>query len=385
MRILLVVDQLDKKSSGGKVVEYLQEFFQKKEIQHFIIIPAKEKIDLNNSYRLKGNNKFPLQPLNEIYNYVNKKRLKKIIKTFRPSLAHFASFDSAKPHYLIEILNRNRIPIIMQPWIYDFYCAQHYGYKNGIDCNSCLVNGFKSAITEKCLKPYRYYDIFKRYRLKNTLTSETIFLSSHESMDKKLIKYGVADKNIKRCPVPFKPLKPIRGNEEAFYAVFGQNLEFKGFKAIINEFKKFPKRILKVFIIGDYDEDLTEFPNIQIFKDVTRETGLFKELNKATAIIIPSIWETTGEYSLFESLSLNKIVILTDIGFHRSLKNLSNDIYTIDINSLEQLDSILNKIEEYKIRRNKGPTSRDVILHQSEYFEKNLLKIYNDLVISNTP
>jgi glycosyltransferase involved in cell wall biosynthesis len=382
-RVLLVADTTSLNTSGGKVIHYLSKLLRSN--GHLVkIVDLSEAPCTVGYYETDTLFSFPqrfsgiLSFLNFLYLVRFKREYKTLLKSFRPQIVHFASFDSGKPLWYIKASYLKGRKIILQPWIYDFYCAKKYGFRNGKDCSLCLNNSFGSALKYNCISIFRVLELYRRSNLKNAEKYADYFLSSTVAMDQKLHAFGVPGDKIRRLPVPFERVDYDGINISGDYFIFfGQSLDPKGLKFIINFFNKHSQYKLKVFTLGKINYEHRE--NIEINTNISWNNGLIKEIRNCMAIILPSLWQTTGEYALFESMSFKKPIILFKVGIHAELFEVSQSAHLVNLSDENAfLTGIERVASDASYRQNLGSKAYEQINYQIDSFYTKLSSIYYD-------
>lgn len=327
MKILLVCDSTYFNLSGGKVVRYLTKILKDNGNQINIVVTSEKREDVDfDEFYIQQSVVFLPQYSSKKFNVSNlffrTKHLikfKEILIEYAPEVVHFASFDSGKPSEFITEAKKVNAKVVLQPWIMDFYCAQGYGLRNGESCTLCADGNFQNAIKKKCIKIPFVISLYKRFKLKNASKCADIFLSSNFDMDKILIKYGVPSQKIFRFPVPFDYNKLINEatTSDNKFIYYGQNLKIKGVDFLINFFQKHKELKIKFFPVGKLD--LVDSPNIQVIYNKSWNNGLSEEILSSKAVLIPSLWDTTIEYVVYEALMHKKPIVIFNVGAHKYL------------------------------------------------------------------
>jgi glycosyltransferase involved in cell wall biosynthesis len=165
-----------------------------------------------------------------------------------------------------------------------------------------------------------------RANLRNSSRNASWFLSSNSDMDHKLALYGVAEEKILHLPLPFESngLENMVARDDGYFIYHGQVTDYKGVHVI--------KRLLdsntnvRIFICPPFGQEtllqnfgITEgdHPNLRIIRGVNWSNGLEQYLANSRGVLLPTLWPTTVEYALLESLALGKPTIAFAIGAHK--------------------------------------------------------------------
>lgn len=245
-----------------------------------------------------------------------------------PDIIHFASFHVDKPPYMIEMATRMGIPVILQPWIQSYACAQGFGFRDGGECNRCFSGDFGEARKSGCVSGIE--GIFSerlRSRLRKVALADGLFVASCTDMRDKLIAYGAAPDKIALLPLQFD-IDSVEAPEpvpDAGYFLFhGALKDYKGVAVIREVLARCPDARIRILPMPGQDHVLSTFginrgtfPNLEVIPGITWENGLQSQIAGARAVLIPSLWPTTAEYSLFESMAHSRPIIAFDIGMHK--------------------------------------------------------------------
>lgn len=363
MKVLLVCESVSNNNSGGKVVRYITKILKSKFYEVELIVINGIKPSVEDAF---------LQE-NAIYflNYKSKKesalrhfikptfvtQYVKIIQHFKPDVIHFASFLNSKTKFLINSATDLGFKVILQPWIYDFFCQQGYAYRNSNSCTLCLQKGYFQSLLYGCGTIKNSLTALGNAQLQKSAINANLFLSSNSFMDDVLVKYGVNKKKIYRFPVPYDIIeyKIEELGEEDYFIFYGQSKDFKGINILINIFKELPSVKLKILSSNIYVPETEITPNIEILNNYSWENGLGTLIKKSKGVILPSIWPTTTEYALYEAMNFKKAIIAFNIGAHKDLLIDQHNALISEINDFENIKkSILNLNDDIKLRRSLG-------------------------------
>ena len=352
MKVLIVCESYSDKSSGGKVARYLCK----------IASSAGHKVEIAVTHPLgitSNANKKPIANVTQIFSknaFINRaistssiltksftpQPFRDLISRHRPDIVHFASFDHTKPSSLYYYCLERDIPILLQPWTMHFFCAQGFAYRNQSQCYDCLDKPLMAAYQNGCINQKRkIIDSLDRPNLKAaSKDSRSSFLSSNSSMDSILKHYGIPKKKIFRFPVPFDCLdyEPISSNSGDYYIFYGQAEEHKGISVLIELFGMMPKRKLVICPMSEFPKDRKLPNNVTIVDGAAWGLGLDKLIAGAKGVVIPSLWSTTTEYTLYEAMLMEKPIFAFNVGVHKDiLVNQYNAILADPLNPFEMI------------------------------------------------
>lgn len=327
----------------------------------------------------------------ETYNNEYKKILVEIIKDYGIDLIHI---HHMKHHYfdIVDIAKENKIKIIYSlhdfysvcPLINKMYCNKEYCNNHNADkCKECLLKTYKyneMTIIEwrkrfKKLFEYSYKIIAPTESCKNEI------LMTYPDIKIDIIEHGVELKKTKEYPALEDTM------DVAFLGAIGV---IKGSNIVNNIIKKKHKNI-NFHLIGTYDRILSkkEKKRIDYHGQYKREDlpKLLKE-NNIKLICLLSTCPETYSYTLTEAIANGIPVLVSDLGALKERVEKDNLGWTIDLNSnnpdqdvINKIYEILNNKEEYK---EKIESLKKYKITSVKSMAKNYDKIYGDIPKKNS-
>lgn len=392
-KIILICDSTYNNYSGGKVARYLVDLLNSAGIELRIVVTGDKMNDVDNDpFYINNKVSFLLRRMQKksIFNYVKNylkmiNEFRDLLDSFNPDVVHFASFDNAKPAFFISEAKKRNALVVLQPWTMDFFCIQNYGFRAGKQCHECSCGNFTLAVKHKCLSMRHLVRQRNRFLLKFSSRCADVFLSSNSQLDKILLTYGVEDKKIIRFPIMF--------NYEAFIAKFYTNVsltenyfvwyglpvEEKGLNLILEIFKRRKDLRLKVYPSKPI-ESLEEFDNIEVINGVSWNSGLFEAVSKAAAVLVPSLWATSTEYSLCEAMALKKAIIAFNVGVHKDILINNKNAIVIDVQTPDKYENALDDVIKKPSLRSVlglGAFESLVALNNRKVLTEKLFEIYS--------
>lgn len=262
-----------------------------------------------------------------------------LIKDFRPDIIHVHNIYHQISPSILQIAKKEKIPVIMHLHDYKLICPNYKLFTQGNICRRCQGGKYYNCFKHKCLKDsyikslggtlemYFHHNFWKIYE-----TGVKTFIAPSKFMKKTCAEFGWPATKIiwlnnffKQPPEGAKPSNQNTHNNYLLY--FGRLAEEKGIKILLHALTKTDDQLK---IVGEGPEELT-------LKNITQELGLTERvefvgfrssleleniIDKAKAIIIPSVWYENMPLNLLESLARGKIVIASKIG---GLPEIIND------------------------------------------------------------
>ena len=357
MKILFVCESFSSKLSGGKVVRYLRQILADR--GHDVRVAITSPFDKADTW-MAGADKFitsiPSRPRFywRLYGLANKHdvpiEFSRLVDDFAPDVVHFASFDHTKSVNLYQYCADRKLRIVLQPWTMHFYCAQGFGFREGSQCTRCIDDGFTSAISTGCTSLRGAVSQFERLSLRRMATrSADVVLSSNSDLDNILLAYGITEEKIHRFPIAFDSSKTAALEQKAggdYFIYYGQANSHKGTDFIIDLFRQLPDKKLKLYPMAAYATDEPLPPNIEVVPGVGWGSGLREAIERAKAVVVPSLWATSTEYSLCEAMVMQKPVIVFGVGVHKDILTDRKDAMVIQVGNREQFKAALDALDD---------------------------------------
>lgn len=266
-----------------------------------------------------------------------KDAFKHVVSSFDPTNIFFVGSITNKPLVYLEEALRRKLHIDVFIFMQDFFCAKFYANDSNAPCTKCLDLGLHHSLFSSCgardtlskMQLLVRYDI--RRRLKKLLPQVNHVITSTDEQCSFYERFGIDKKHIAKVPLPFSSnkldgIKPSRGK---YVIGIAQNRIEKGFHLITNILPYLSKEIPVVLAYSNqekanmaiHDWHLLEFIDNGQLQVVVKswKDGLGELIANSLGVINTSIWPTTTEYGLQETLALSKPVIAFDISAHHEL------------------------------------------------------------------
>ena len=233
--------------------------------------------------------------------------------------------------YLEEGLRRG-IHIDVFIFMQDFFCAKLYANDDYKPCSKCLDSLMNAFVCPLIPKNKEYLKLFikqyERKQLKKLLSRVNHVITSTDEQIDFFVRFGVPKINCYKMPLPFIMNKTICDNTSRGNYLVGiaQNRIEKGFQFVPEIMRQ--TRNTKL-VLAYYNEDAAnkakKIPGITDLISCGKlevvvaswKTGLSDLVAKSGGVIIPSIWPTTTEYGLLETMFFLKPIVAFNIGIHK--------------------------------------------------------------------
>ena len=399
MKILMVNKYLYYKGGAEtyalKVGKYLEE--QGNELQYFGMYSSKNivKNDLNlytqeMDFHTKKLSRI-LYPFKIIYSFEAKRKIKNIIKSFKPDVIHLNNINFQLTPSIIEIAKKLEIPVVQTVHDYQMICPNHLLFNPNTNqiCEKCINSNKKHCIKNKCIHNNKiksiigYIENYIYTKILKTYSKVDKYICPSEFLESKLIEANPIYKGKTIAIHNYIELNEITNYEKEDYVLFfGRLSEEKGFKMFLEICKELENIKFKVAGTGPLESICKDIPNVEY---VGFKTGkdLEEIIAKAKFSVYPSIWYENCPLSILESESLGTPVITANYG---GMKELVEDGKTgILVDRMEKNDlkksisNLYNEDSKVKEMSQNCIDARNSMISMEEYC-RNLIGIYKEVV-----
>ena len=328
------------------------------------------------------------------YNALAAKQTKDRLKAFRPDIVHIHNLHFAASAAVIRAINGAKIPMVMTVHNYRLLCPSASLYfndrlfldslhaafpweavKKGVYQNSRIIT-FWLALSNYMHRKIGTWKMVDRY----------IFLAEHS---RQLFLQSSFDLDLQKTAIKpnFTPDRTIaeKPSVDTYFLYVGRLTEEKGVMTLLQAFAG--TRIwLKIAGMGPLEESVRDYANfndnIEYLGQQTREE-INSLLDKATAVIFPSLWYETFGMIVAEAFAKAVPVITSDMG---NMKILVTDGYNGKTftpgdpialrNCIEEFVKI--PVEEQKLLRKNARATYE-LNYSPESNLKKIIEIYSSL------
>lgn len=356
MKILFVCESFSSKLSGGKVVRYLHKILTSN--GHSVKIAITSPFNELDTWIAGGEKFITAIPTKtryywRLYSLIDahdvSPEFTRLVDEFAPDVVHFASFDHAKSPNLYRYCKSRNIRIVLQPWTMHFYCAQGFGYRGNQQCTLCIDCGFSTAITQGCASLRGVVGQLERSALHDTaIHSADVLLSSNIDLDGVLRAYGIPQEKIYRFPVAFDTSDTVAvpTTNGDYYIYYGQAVTHKGIDFIVDLFSELPNKKLRIYPMVAYSAGRRMPSNIDVVPGLGWDNGLREAIANAKAVLVPSLWMTSTEYSLCEAMIMKKPVVVFNVGVHKNILSDRENAMVVDVQDKVKFKAALEELEQ---------------------------------------
>lgn len=285
------------------------------------IVGNKLNIKISNVNFKKTSIKSIFYPLKIIYSFESKRKIKKLIESFKPDIIHLNNFNfQITPSILYEIKKHN-IPVIMTLHDFQLICPNHMLYieESNRICESCKGKKYFECIRNKCLHNSKFksflaaFESFLYHKLKVYDKYIDYFISPSLFLKKKFIEFGENESKIFVLHNFISTNSSVIATKENYVLYFGRLSIQKGFKTLIQTMKRLPDINFVVAGDGVLKDELSGMNNVE-YVGFKNGLDLQKLISEALFSIIPSECYDNCPMAVLESQVLGTPVIGSNIG-----------------------------------------------------------------------
>lgn len=330
-----------------------------------------------------------LYPFKIIYSFEAKRKIKKIIKDFKPDVIHLNNINFQITPSIIDVAYKLNVPIVQTVHDYQMICPNHflYNWKEKSICEKCVkgskwnctkydcIHGSKIKSILGSLEGILYSEILKTY------SKVSLYICPSKFLEEKLLQKNVyKSKTVALCN--FIELNDNYEVSEKYDYIlyFGRLSEEKGLLELLEAMKELPNIKLKIAGTGPLESIIQSKDNVEF---VGFKTGKELEnlISKAKFAVYPSVWYENCPLSILEAESYGTPVITANYGGMKELvENNVTGILLNEINSntlknaIKSLYNASDKIAEMSknciIKRKKMITLKQYVDELMKLYKK---------------
>jgi glycosyltransferase involved in cell wall biosynthesis len=295
------------------------------------------------------------------YNPWIEKELVKIIREFKPDIAHFHNVYPLIGATVYRVVKKFNIPIVQHIHNYRFMCPKGLLFRNGKICELCLNKKFPFWAI--------FFGCYHQSRIASLFFSLTFFyhkmIKTFDSIDKFIFPSEFTrDYYLKNLKIPkektfflpyFVDIKPTKKKvkEKDYFLFVGRLSEEKGIIQLLEVFKTLPR--IKLVVIGNGPlkgqvEEYRRYKNIIIKGYLPREE-IYSYIKKANAMIISSLWYEVLPNVYLESIFQNTPVFIPDNENFRRIEENNNLVIKYKFGNFEDLKRKIKIFKKYSFKR----------------------------------
>ncbi|MCM1139124.1 MAG: glycosyltransferase [Muribaculum sp.] len=370
-KVLIIPDASQGKSSGATVCQVAQKLCL--ELGHDVYVFTE---DIEADFSKDNVTYIKRESFSSKANYFPKKYLdqfRAILFKYGIETLFFLGSITNKPLCYLEEGLRRHLNICVKIFMQDFFCSKFYANDDKGVCVKCLNGQFANALHDRCCgsglnnKLVTLNRIQIRKRLKKLLPQTNYIITSSDQQVGFYNDFGIPAEKCIKTPLyfngdRFKGVETFFGN---YYIGIAQHRLEKGFHLLPSILKYSGKdvKVVLAYANNKQVEIAKKNPEFKPYIDSGQleiivsswNSGLMDLVTNAKGVIIPSIWPTTTEYGLLESLALGKCVFCFNIGIHGEIIQNGVNGFAFSVNENEEFADKLttfSNIEYTEMRQN---------------------------------
>lgn len=333
--------------------------------------------------------------VNYCYNNDAKKKLAEFIENKKIDIAHLNIFYGKLTSSILKVLVDKKIPIVQTLHEYKLVCPTYKMSCNGEVCGACKGNKFFNAAIKRCNRKS-----FVRSFVSSIESYFSLIFGSQSKIDRficvsdfqknKIIDMGIDEKKLMTVH-NFLPLyklnkTPIKENGD-FFLYLGRVEVEKGILVFMELAKRRPN--MKFVVVGDggyllqaIDKKLKEkIDNIEFVGKIESDK-VDEYLQRAIALVVPSLWMETFGLVILEAFNYAKPVIASRQGGMTEIIMDKENGFLCDVGDA---DSFLKAVDyiysNNDVGRKMGECgyARVREVFSEECFYHNIIKIYEEV------
>jgi glycosyltransferase involved in cell wall biosynthesis len=384
-----------------QISEYLKKqghevyFFGMKDEEN--IVDTDEKSLVENLDFHKKSLKTLLYPFKIIYSIEARKKIAKILDSFKPDIVHLNNYNfQLTPSIIYEVKKRN-LPIVQTVHDPVVVCPNHslFNYNEGEICEKCKGNKYFFCIKTKCIHNSMVKSVFGAieaiiYNKLNTYEKVDKFICPSQFINEKIVEFGVnGQKTITMHNFSMLDIGDNLNKKRNYILYFGRLSQEKGIITLLESAKKLKNYSFKICGTGPLEEYMKNYINQNNLKNVELlgfKTGneLKMLIKNAKVSIYPSVWYENCPMSVIESKGLGTPVIGSKIGGIPELIRDNKDGFVFEANNSEDLSEKIKNIMEFDEEKYSSFVNESLKDFKGRfqikiYYDK-LVKLYKDIV-----
>lgn len=344
----------------------------------------------NMDFHTKGLNKI-FYPFKIIYSFEAKRKIRKVIKNFKPDVVHLNNINFQLTPAIIDEISKYHIPIVQTVHDYQMICPNHmlYNLKTNSICEKCLENSKIKCIKYNCIHSSKIKSIIgyveaKLYKILGTYKKVNLYICPSKFIEEKLCTNKIYQNKTKVIHnfIDIEDDATEKIEKQDYVLYFGRLSEEKGIDLFIEACKELENIQFVIAGSGPMEEKCKNIKNVN-FVGFKNGKELKELIQKALFTVYPSIWYENCPLSVLESESLGTPVLSTKLGGTQELIEHEKTGILMNEISKEQLIENIKKLyinkELLKYMSNNCVDKRKRMIKLTDYCEE-IMKIYAKLI-----
>lgn len=333
-----------------------------------------------------------LYPFKIIYSTEAKRKLGKVLDSFKPDIVHMNNINFQLTPSVIYAVKKRNIPLVQTVHDYQMICPNHLLYSFGEvkPCERCIGGSSFNCFKHSCIHGSKAKSLIgaieaKLYSVLKTYKKVDLYICPSRFLEEKLLSASdlYAGKTFTLHNfIEKKPLPPLTPPEKPYVAFASRLSKEKGVTLLYEAAKLLPNYSFLVAGSGPDGDCLKDVPNITMLGFLTGDQ-LTEMMANARVMLLPSVWYENCPLSILETHSFGVPVITMNSGGMAELVEDGKTGALINEPTPEAVAEAIRRCFEdedyYNVLKQNCETMRDKIIGVSEYSDIVIDK-YTDLI-----
>lgn len=256
-----------------------------------------------------------------LYSTEAAKKLERLLIDTSPDIAHVHNIAHQLTPSILRVLKKHHIPVVQTLHDYQLICPNYQLFTQGSPCERCNAKKYWNAIRYKCVQDSRLASALSaaemglhRILLRSYENGIDRFIAPSQFLYDKLIEWGWKKEDLFYLPHFVNRKKDSTIEKKNHFLFIGRLTKEKGVRTLIeaSHMTKMP-----IVIAGEGEErewiEKHAPSHVRVLGFQQRES-VYRLIQEARAVIVPSLWYENAPMVVYESLALGTPVIASDIG-----------------------------------------------------------------------
>ncbi len=331
MKILMVNKFLYPRGGSESYMLYLGEYFEKlgHEVEYFGMYDEKNTVGnsaglytQNMDFHSTGLARF-LYPFKIIYSFEAKKKIMKVIDTFKPDIVHMNNINFQLTPSIIDGIKKKGVPLVQTVHDYQMICPNHlfYNFDKNTPCEKCVHGSVFNCVKNKCIHGSTVKSLLgvveaKFYSLLKTYKKVDLFVCPSNFLENKLLNARSFYKGKTITIHNFINKEKFTNTDrkaDSYIVYVGRLSKEKGIENIAGAAKLLPDYNFVIAGNGPDEDMLKDIPNVKLAGFVTGEK-LTKLVGDAKLLLLPSVCYENCPLSILEAHCMGVPVVTMNSG-----------------------------------------------------------------------
>ncbi len=261
-----------------------------------------------------------------MYSLSARRSTSRLIKDFRPDVAHVHGIISQMSTSVIDACAKARVPVVMQVNDYKHICPNYKLYHHGRLCEECKGGRFYNALLNRCCHDSLAYSgasMLEAYAeaVRGSLRKRVdLFLFPSRFMaDKTAEFWGAGTFRSRTLRNPFTPPPVANVGDGEYVLYFGRLSDEKGVEQLLRAAALLPEIPVRIVGNGPQESALRAeaadagLRNVEFLGPVWGE-DMDGVLQRARLVVVPSMWHENFPYVILQAFAAGKLVVGSNRG-----------------------------------------------------------------------